>query len=527
MRATTKLEPWWQTAVFYQVYPRSFASSTQSAAGDLAGITSRLDYLAWLGVDAVWVSPFFRSPMADFGYDVSDYCDVDPMFGTLADFDALVAAAHARGIKVVIDWVASHTSDQHAWFQAALRDPQSVERGFYHFATSTKDGEPPNNWSCAFAPGTPAWSPVDRQAGNAADAPANTLYYLHSFLPQQPDLNWHHPVLVERMHATLRFWLDRGVDGFRADVVHNLCKDATLADVDDHLSSVPHMLLNNQPETHARLRDIRKLLDSYDGDRAMVGEIFLLDGAQVASFYGDHNDELHMAFNFMPLYAPWDADAWKNCIRDVQGNHEPRNAWPTWVLSNHDQRRHRSRYGGGEAEARAAAVLLLSLQGTPFVYQGEELGLLDADVPPEVAVDPGGRDGSRVPIPWTPAEGHGWSKPAWLPFAPESTTRNVSAMRDNQDSILHLYRALLALRRSTPALRTGVMQLIDSDDSVLAFTRALNGERILVLVNFSGAPRAHSTAVGTTVLAASDNAITPGNLFDGTLRPHQACILRV
>jgi glycosidase len=239
MTTSTTHEPWWQCAVFYQVYPRSFASSTRGTTGDLKGITARLDYLAWLGVDAVWISPFFRSPMADFGYDVSDYCDVDPMFGTLADFDALVAAAHARGIKVVIDWVASHTSDQHPWFQTALRDPDSVERGFYHFAPSTKDGAPPNNWSCAFAPGTPAWSPVDSAHVSAADAPAGTLHYLHSFLPQQPDLNWHHPVLVERMHATLRFWLDRGVDGFRADVVHNLCKDATLADVDENLSSVP------------------------------------------------------------------------------------------------------------------------------------------------------------------------------------------------------------------------------------------------------------------------------------------------
>lgn len=529
MSTSKTRSPWWQTAVFYQVYPRSFASSKRGATGDLAGITARLDYLAWLGVDAVWISPFFRSPMADFGYDVSDYCDVDPMFGTLADFDALIAAAHARGIKVVIDWVASHTSDQHPWFQTALRDPDSVERGFYHFASSTKDGAPPNNWSCAFAPGTPAWSPVTRDA-NTAETPAGTLHYLHSFLPQQPDLNWHDPVLVERMHATLRFWLDRGVDGFRADVVHNLCKDATLADVDPNLSSVPHMLLNNQAETHARLRDIRRLLDSYDGDRAMVGEIFLLDGAQVASFYGDNNDELHMAFNFMPLYAPWEADAWKTCIRDVQGNHEPRNAWPTWVLSNHDQRRHRSRYGGGEAEARAAAVLLLSLQGTPFVYQGEELGLLDADVPPEVAVDPGGRDGSRVPIPWTPAEGHGWSTPAWLPFAPESTTRNVTTLREDDRSILHLYRALLTLRRNTPALRSGRMALVDSEDSVLAFTRTLNGEHILVLVNFSDSPRGHSNAAGQSVLAISDGhsaAVTSvGTRFDGTLKPHQACILR-
>jgi alpha-glucosidase len=242
-------------------------------------------------------------------------------------------------------------------------------------------------------------------------------------------------------------------------------------------------------------------------------------------FYGTANDELHMAFNFLPLYAPWEADAWRSCIRDVQANHAPRNAWPTWVLSNHDQRRHRSRYGGGEPEARAAAVLLLCLSGTPFVYQGEELGLLDADVPPEVAIDPGGRDGSRVPIPWTANEGHGWSSPAWLPFAPESARRNVSTLRDDPSSILHVYRALLALRRATPALRHGTMHVIESAADVLAFTRTADTEQVLVVVNFANAPRTHSSATGMLVLAQSDAPTSPGATFDGTLKPHQACIL--
>jgi len=507
---------WWRSAVFYQVYPRSFASSSRGAVGDLAGITDRLDYLAWLGVDALWVSPFFRSPMADYGYDISDYCDVDPMFGTLADFDALVAAAHARGIKVTIDWVASHTSDQHPWFQTALSDPTSVERGFYHFAPAAADGGVPNNWSCAFAPGTPAWS----------RAPAGDGFYLHSFLPQQPDLNWHNPVLVERMHATLRFWLDRGVDGFRADVVHNLCKDATLADVDPSLSAVPHMLLNDEPQTHARVREIRRLLDSYPGDRAMVGEIFLLDSAKVASFYGD-DDELHMAFNFMPLYAPWDADAWRNCIRDVQANHDPRSAWPTWVLSNHDQRRHRSRYGGGEQEARAAALLLLTLRGTAFVYQGEELGLLDAEVPLERVVDPGGRDGSRAPIPWTAEAGHGWSESSWLPLPPESDARNVTSQRVDSSSIVHLYRALLALRKANRALQAGSLTLLESAPELLAFSRTHEDDTLLVLVNFSHQPQTFPGGTGQRVLITTDPDQRADTTFDGVLRPLQACVLRV
>lgn len=505
---------WWRNAVFYQVYPRSFASSTHGAVGDLAGITERLDHLAWLGVDALWVSPFFRSPMADYGYDISDYCDVDPMFGSLRDFDALLAAAHARGIKVIIDWVASHTSDQHPWFQTALRDPTSVERGFYHFARPKADGSVPNNWSCAFAPGTPAWTRV----------PDSDLYYLHSFLPQQPDLNWHNPLLIERMHATLRFWLDRGVDGFRADVVHNLCKDETLADVDAALSAVPHMLLNDQPATHARLRDIRRLLDSYPGDRAMVGEIFLLDSAKVAGFYG-HNDELHMAFNFMPLYAPWDAEAWRNCIVDVQANHDPRNAWPTWVLSNHDQRRHRSRYGGGEAEARAAAVLLLTLRGTPFLYQGEELGLLDAEVPLERVVDPGGRDGSRAPIPWTAQQGHGWGKSTWLPLPPGSDLQNVETLRDQPSSILHVYRALLALRKSQPTLTQGSLTLLNSSSDVLLFARTHHDDRLLVAINFAQTPVSLPDLAGHHVLLTS-GAPRAQEPFAGVLAPLEACVLQ-
>jgi alpha-glucosidase len=415
---------------------------------------------------------------------------------------------------VIVDWVASHTSDQHPWFQAALCDPMSVERGFYHFASPAPDGTTPNNWSCAFEPGTPSWS----RAANS------DKYYLHSFLPQQPDLNWHNPLLVERMHATLRFWLDRGVDGFRADVVHNLCKDATLADVDPSLSAVPHMLLNDQPETHARLRDIRKLLDSYPGGRAMVGEIFLLDSAKVASFYGD-NDELHMAFNFMPLYAPWDADAWKNCIRDVQANHDPRNAWPTWVLSNHDQRRHRSRYGGGEAEARAAALLLLTLRGTPFVYQGEELGLLDADVPLERAVDPGGRDGSRAPIPWTAEQEHGWSQSPWLPLPPESDRRNVETLRSDPTSILHLYRELLALRKEHPALQRGSLAILESNADQLVFVRTHENHTLHVLVNFSHQPQAYPPGSGRRMLITTDPALRAGEEFNGVLGPLVACVL--
>ena len=390
--------PWWQRAVFYQIYPRSFASAGRRPTGDLAGIEQHLDHLDWLGVDAVWLSPFYPSPMADFGYDVSDHCDVDPLFGDLDTFDRLLGACHARGLRLLVDLVPNHTSDQHAWFRAARSSRNDPQRDWYVWRDGTPD-TPPNNWVAAFT-GGPAWT-WDRATGQ---------WYLHQFLPEQPDLNWANPEVVEAVHGVMRFWLDRGVDGFRIDVAHGLGKDPALPDDPPESAGMPHSALNDTAETHELLRGMRKVVDAYPGDRLILGEVFLLSTERVATYYGN-GDELHLSFNFPPLFAPWDAGRWRRRIDDTTHHIVDRfHGWPTWVLSNHDNVRHRTRYGGSESRARAAAFLLLGLAGSPVLYAGEELGLEDAVIPEDRRVDPGGRDGCRAPIPWdgTPTTAGAW-----------------------------------------------------------------------------------------------------------------------
>lgn len=505
--------PWWKRGVFYQIYPRSFADASGDGVGDLAGAAAHLDHLVELGVDALWLSPFYPSPMRDFGYDVSDYCDVDPLFGTLADFDALLTAAHARELRVIVDFVPAHTSSDHPWFVAARASRESPYRDWYVWRDPRPDGGPPNNWTSTFTAGAPAWT-LDEGTGQ---------YYLHSFLPDQPDLNWEHPPVTVAMHAALRFWLDRGVDGFRIDVAHNIGKDPGLADVEARLAAIPHSALNDDPRTHAHLREIRRLLDGYAGRRVAVGEIFLLDTSRVAAYYGDGN-ELQLCFNFPPLFAPWDAPAWRSCIETAARHFDPVGAWPTWVLSNHDFPRHRTRYGS-EARARAAAVLLLSLRGTPFLYMGEELGLADAAVPPERAVDPGGRDGCRAPLPWDASPRHGWPADPWLPFPPEAASRSVASQAEDPTSVLQLYRRLLRARRASPALETGAQALLPAPEGVLAWRRSAEGDERTVLLNFHPEPTSVALPGTHRVLVASDGA-GEGERFDGTLGPDQALLLR-
>ncbi|HET6793571.1 MAG TPA: alpha-amylase family glycosyl hydrolase [Acidimicrobiales bacterium] len=481
--------PWWADAVFYEIYVPSFcrgrppsagpglAPAGGRMAGDLAGIRRRLDHLQWLGVDALWLTPFYPSPMADFGYDVADYCDVSPAFGTLDDFDRLLADARDRGIRVIADWVPNHTSDRHPWFVDARSSRQSPHREWYVWRDGSPD-RPPNNWTAAFTRG-PAWT-WDEATGQ---------WYLHLFLPEQPDLDWSNPAVEAAMHDVLRFWLDRGIDGFRVDVVHALGKDPALPDAPPDRAHLPWSSQNDDPRTHPILRRLRALVDSYAGDRCLVGEVYLLSTTRVARYYGQ-GDELHMAFNFPPLYAPWTADAWRHRIRRVEEEMGPIGAWPTWVLSNHDNARHRTRYGS-EARARAAAVLLLGLRGTPFLYAGEELGLEDAEVPADRVVDPGGRDGCRAPIPWEAGAGHGWEgadrTDVWLPWPPDPDRRNAAYLRSDPGSILHLYRRLLAARRASPALRRGGYEELDAPEGVLAFRRVAAdrpGDDRVVLVNF-------------------------------------------
>ncbi len=532
---------WWAGATVYQIYPRSFADSGGDGIGDLPGIRAKLADLAWLGVEAIWLSPFYPSPMADFGYDVSDYCDVDPLFGTLEDFDRLVADAHALGIRVIIDWVPNHTSDAHPWFADARSGPDSAHRHWYVWRDPAPGGGPPNNWTAAFEAGAPAWT---------FDA-GSRQWYLHLFEAAQPDLNWDEPDVEAAMHDVLRFWFDRGVDGVRADVIHCIGKDPELPDDPPEVAGIPHSALNDVAVTHERLRRIRALVDGYPGERVVVGEVYLLSSAAVATYYGN-GDELHLSFNFPPLYARWEASAWRRCIEDTTRAFDPRRAWPTWVLSNHDNPRHRSRYDLGaewagededtrarrsEARARAAAVLLMTLRGTPFLFQGEELGLVDAAVPPERRADPGGRDGCRAPIPWDGTPAHGWpvddGGSTWLPFPPEAGTRNYSAQRDDPGSVLHLYRRLIQLRKAEAALVSGVQVLFDAPEGVLGYTRGDGDGRWIVLVNFTagrvgvdqlGAGPGHDGAPPLVEVASDGRG--EGEPFSGWLSPDQAVVLR-
>jgi alpha-glucosidase len=504
--------PWWKTGVVYQIYPRSFADTNGDGVGDLAGIRAHLDHLAWLGVDAVWLSPVFRSPMADFGYDVSDYRDVDPLFGTLGDLDRLVADAHARGLRVLLDWVPNHTSDRHPWFEASRRSRTDPKRDWYVWRDPAPDGGPPNNWVRAFGAPAPAWT-LDRATGQ---------YYLHLFLPAQPDLNWRNPEVVAAMHDVLRFWLERGVDGFRVDVVHGLGKDPALPDNPPHLAHVPHAALNDHPSTHELLRGLRRLVDEYPGDRVLVGEVFLLVPDAYPRYFGQ-GDELHLAFDLPgSVRTPWDAAAWHRRIAHTAEGLDPRGAWPTWVLSNHDTPRHRTRFGS-EARARAAAVLLLTLRGTPFLYAGEELGLEDASVPAARVVDPGGRDGCRAPLPWTAAPDHGWAgAEPWLPWPPDAGRRNAETLRADPGSILYLYRRLLAARRATPALQRGTLTLLAAPDGVLKYERRLGAERRTVVVNFA-AEEVGCDAAGTVQVASDGRG--EGEPYRGRLPGECALIL--
>jgi alpha-glucosidase len=485
--------------VIYQIYPRSFMDSNGDGVGDLEGIRRRLDHLEWLGIDAVWLSPCFPSPMADFGYDVSDYCDIDPRFGTLADLDRLVEDAHARGIRVILDWVPNHSSDQHAWFLESRASRESAKRDWYVWRDAAPGGGPPNNWVSIF--GGPAWE-WDAATGQ---------YYLHSFLKEQPDLNWRNPETVGAMHDVLRFWLDRGVDGFRIDVVHRLAKDPELRDnplIEGRGSGYggqQHVHDQNHPDVHTLLQGFREVLDAYD-ERMMVGEVYILDPAEVARYYGN-GDQLHLAFNFSFLHSPWSATAFRNEVERFESL-IPQHAWPPLVLSSHDVSRHASRYDEaehGESRVRLAAMLLLALRGTPFVYYGEEIGMRSVEIPQERLQDPlartlhpkVARDPARTPMQWEPGGGAGFTDAEpWLPLGPDADRRNVEAQRADRTSLLWLYRDLIELRRRTGALRAGDYRSLPAPSDVLAFERRSPGSLARVALNFASEPRVVELGAG-------------------------------
>ena len=481
---------WWQRGAIYQIYPRSFADSDGDGVGDLRGIASRLDHLEALAVEAIWLSPFFRSPMADFGYDVSDYRDVDPIFGTLDDFDELLSLAHARGIRVMIDWVPNHTSDQHEWFQASRSSREDPKRDWYVWRDET------NDWTSQFKAVGPAWT-LDEATGQ---------YYLHSFMREQPDLDWGNPEVEAAMHDVIRFWFDRGVDGLRLDAIHKIAKDPLLR---DHVGASRRH--DEDWETiHERLRGIRRVVDEYE-DRMVVGEVALQDLHRIVG-YLESGDQLHLAHNFVFVDLPWDADAFGTSIDDFEALAD-RTAWPAWFLENHDKPRVASRFGPGPA--RAAAVMLYGLRGTPFIYQGQELGLPDSEIPPDRVVDVDGRDPERTPIPWEPGPGAGFTDGE--PWLPVDDALNARVQAADPRSALSLFRRLAALRRELPALQGGAQRRLDAAPDVLAWVR---DEELLVAVNFSAEPR--PLELGGELLVSSD----PDRTGDG-LGPHEAVIVRL
>jgi len=527
---------WWRSAVVYQVYPRSFADGNGDGVGDLAGLRARLGHLAGLGVDAVWVSPWYPSPMADAGYDVSDYRDVEPVFGTLAEAEALVAEAHERGLRVLLDIVPNHTSDEHVWFRQALAAPPgSPERERFYFRSGRGDsGElPPNDWVSRF--GGPAWSRTVDARGRPGQ------WYLHLYSPRQPDLNWRNPEVWADFERTLRFWFDRGVDGFRIDVAHGLAKSEDLADVgeltwplapevDDDVEH-PHW---DRPDVHEVYRAWRRVADSYPGERIFVAEAWVDRPHRLVRYVRE--DELHTAFNFDFLVAPWRAERLRDVIDRTLQAHASVGAPPTWVLANHDVARQVSRYAReqpdttlrglddlvgrpgdlalGTRRARAAALLLLALPGGAYVYQGEELGLPEVeDLPDDVLQDPRvrqtggrsrGRDGCRVPLPWSgdrPPFGFSPADAAaspWLPQPASWASLTVEAQTGDPSSTLELYRSALRLRRAHAALGDGTLRWLPGPDGALALAR---DPGFVCVVNVSAPPV--PLPEGATLLLAS------------------------
>jgi alpha-glucosidase len=476
---------WWRDAVLYQIYPRSFADSDGDGIGDLRGIIRRLDYLNdgtpdCLGVDALWLSPFYPSPLADFGYDISDYQSVDPVYGTMADFDELVAQAHARNMRVLVDLVMNHTAVTHPWFIESRSSRTNPKRDWYIWADPGPDGGPPNNWLSAFERCGVAWT---------FDAPTGQ-YYLHSFTAGQPDLNWRNPEVRAAMRKVWQFWLDRGVDGFRIDVAHRLLKDPQLRDNPPELAHarryVSHPLVRQRnldlPEVHDVLRDLRQVLDSY-GDRLALGEVPINDDERLAEYFG--GDAMQTAFHIAYWEQPWRAEDFRRTVDSLAGRARP-GALPTYALATHDISRTVTRYGSLD-RARVAAMMTFTLRGIPCVYYGEEIGMRDAP-PPGRELDVDGRDGTRVPMQWDSTGAGFTSGTPWLPFGPDLDEVNVASQTGSAGSMLDLYRRLVRYRRGSRALRRGDYRSLDAPEDVFVFQRSVPGERLLVALNFSSHP---------------------------------------
>jgi alpha-glucosidase len=523
--------PWWEKGVIYQIYPRSFQDTDGNGIGDLPGITGRLDYLQWLGVDAVWISPIYPSPMADFGYDISDYCAIHPDFGTMADFNRLLDAAHQRGMKIILDFVPNHTSDQHPWFLESRSSRDNPKRDWYLWRDPKPDGSPPNNWLSVF--GGSGWE-LDEKTGQ---------YYYHAFLKEQPDLNWRNPEVREAMFDVLRFWFQRGVDGFRIDVLWHMIKDAQFRDNPPNPDWVPaegpyNSLLpiysTDRPEVHDIAAEMRALADSF-GSRVLIGEIYLpID--RLVTYYGANGDGVHMPFNFQLINLPWRAASIRPTV-DAYEAALPDGGWPNWVLGNHDKHRIASRVG--PAQARVAAMLLLTLRGTPTMYYGDEIGMLDVPIPPEKVQDPYeknvpglglGRDPARTPMQWDTTYNGGFCNGTpWLPLSDYYQLLNVEIERDNPHSMLSLYRSLIDLRRREPAFSIGEFVGLDAEGDLFPYVRRHGSKRFLVVLNLDHAPQVYQSPAMNGEVILSTLPGRQGEPVTGAaaLRPNEGLVVEL
>lgn len=511
--ARTSNNTWWKNAVFYQIYPLSFADSDGDSFGDLRGIIANLDYLAeTLGVDALWLSPFYKSPMKDWGYDIADHIDVDPTFGSLADARELIDESHARGLKVVIDYVINHTSDEHPWFRESKSSRHNSKRDWYVWRDG-RDGGPPTNWVSVFS--GPAWSYDE----------ATDQWYRHTYLSEQPDLNWRNPEVVEAMFDVARFWLDLGVDGFRVDAAHQMMKDPEERDNPPAPADYPraykdmgeydgliHLYDFGHPDVHDVHRQLRKVTEEVGRDILTVGEIHIFDLPEWASYYGENFDQLNMPFNYQLMAAEWNVPSLRAVIEAVLWN-VPVGGWTNWTLGNHDEIRLATRLPDGHE--RLAALLLLSLRGTPFLYYGDELGMHQVAVSGAEARDPWGesvewlsRDGARTPMQWSGEPNAGFCAKEiepWLPVDPGSRTLNVDSELGDPDSTLNLYRRLLRLRKEHSALRVGsFLTHPSSTEEVFAYRRESDTETMTVVLNFANEPRNIEVGRGEVVFSTSD-----------------------
>lgn len=480
---------WWQKGIVYQVYPRSFMDSNGDGVGDLQGIIERLDYIADLGVDAIWISPFYPSPMADFGYDVADYCDVDPLFGDLATFDRLVAEAHKRGIKLIVDYVPNHTSNKHQWFLESKRGKTNAKKDWYIWRDAKPDGSLPNNWGSMFGGAAWTWDEERQQ------------YYFHQFAPEQPDLNWRNPEVKAAMFDVLRFWMKRGVDGFRMDVVYMIWKHPDMPDhpfiegakgrnENDIIGRQQSLYNYNQPGVHDVMREMRAVLDEFGA--IAIAEVWLDLKTRI-----EYYKTFEMPFNFDFIgdneRYQWSADFFRTTVERMEAA-LPANAWPNYVLGSHDMPRLASRYGSN-LRARLAAMLLLTLRGTPTLYNGDEIGMVNGEITEEEVVDPQGkvlglaysRDVCRTPMQWDSSAYAGFStNKTWLPVNKDYQQRNVAAQVKEDKSILSLYRKLIAYRKAHASLHSGTYQSIDAPAGVYAYKREADGETHLIALNFTG-----------------------------------------